>query len=398
MPATWSKTRGVAWKAELPGPSAATPVVAGDSVFLSSANPSKDQLLAHAFDRRTGRERWNKKLGTGVRRDKLSNYASPSPVTDGKLVVFFYGNGKTAAFDFGGRELWSRDLAKDFGEFAFGWTFASSPLLHGGRLYYQVLQRDVPVQGRGKTDGPNESYILAVDPATGKELWRHIRPSDAVAESREAFTSPVPHVVPGGGEELLVVGGDCLSGHDPATGSEIWRWGTWNPKRLGHWRLVPSPVAGGGVILACAPKREPVYAIKAGGKGQLTDAAVAWVSEAQPDITSDVPTPLFYQGDFFILSDLRKTLARIDPATGKAKWIVPTPGKAKYEASPTGADGRVFLMNFAGEVAVLNAADGAILEVIPMGEEGDDQTRSTVVVSGGQIFIRTNKKLFCVGK
>ncbi|MCC6352847.1 MAG: PQQ-like beta-propeller repeat protein [Verrucomicrobiae bacterium] len=398
LPATWSKTKNVAWRADLPGPSAATPIVSGEHVFVSSVDTAKDALLAMAFDRRSGSERWRRTVGTGISRDPKSNYASPSPATDGQLAVFLYGNGKTAAFDLGGRELWSRDLAKEFGEFAFGWTYAASPLLHDGRLYYQVLQRDVPVQGRGRTDGPIDSYILAVDPKTGKDLWRHVRPSDAVAESREAFTSMIPYRSPSGRAELLVVGGDCLTGHDPTNGDELWRWGTWNPKQIGHWRLVPSPVAGQGVILACGPKREPIYAVRADGKGRLTDAALAWTSQNQPDLTSDVPTPLFYQGDFFVLSDLRKTLARVDPATGKAKWIVPTPGRAKYEASPTGADGRIFLMNFAGEVVVVDADDGRVMEVIPMGEEKDDNTRSTVAVAHGQIFVRTNSKLFCVGR
>lgn len=398
LPAIWSKTENVKWVADLPGPSASTPIVSGDHVFVSSVDAATDTLLAIAFDRRTGAERWRKTMGKGISRDPKSNYASPTPVTDGKMVVFFYGNGKTAAFDFDGRELWSRDLAKDFGEFAFGWTFATSPLLYDNRVYYQVLQRDVPVQGRGRSGGPIESYLLAVDPKTGRDLWRQIRPSEAVAESREAFTSPIPYTSPAGRGELLVVGGDCLTGHDPATGRELWRWGTWNPKRIGHWRLVPSPVTGKGVILACAPKREPVYAVRADGKGNLNDAALAWVSGAQQDVTSDVPTPLFYQGDFFILSDLRKTLARVDPVSGAPKWIVPTPGRAKYEASPTGADGRIFLINFAGEVAILDADDGALLRVIPMGEERDDNIRSTVVVAQGQIFIRTNSKLFCIAK
>lgn len=398
LPTSWSKTENVLWGIALPGPSAATPIVSGDHVFVPSADAANDTLWAHAFDRRTGSERWRKRIGTGISRDRLSNYASPSPVTDGKVVVFLYGNGKTAGFDFSGRELWSRDLAKDFGEFAFGWTFAASPLLHGNRLYYQVLQRDVPVQGRGRSDGPIESYLLAVDPTTGRDLWRHVRPSEAVAESREAFTSPIPHMSPAGRGELLVAGGDCLTGHDLATGSELWRWGTWNPKRIGHWRLVPSPVSGMGVILACGPKREPVYAVRADGVGRLTDAALAWKSKDQPDVTSDVPTPLFFQDDFFVLSDLRKTLARVDPISGVPKWIVPTPGRAKYEASPTGADGRIFLINFAGDVAILDAEDGDVLHVIPMGEERDDQIRSTVAIAHGQVFIRTNSKLFCIAR
>ena len=396
LPATFSKTENVLWSAPMPGPSAATPIVQGDLVFVSSTGAEDKTLLALALDRRTGAERWRRKITDGTERDNLSNFASPSPVTDGHRVVFFYGQGDLEAFDVAGQPLWSRQLAKDYGEFAFQWTFASSPLLFDGRLYVQVLQRNVPVNGRGRAGGPIESYLLALDPASGRELWRHVRPSDAVAESRESYASPLPFTF-GGRTELLIAGGDCLTGHDPATGAELWRWGTWNPNKIPHWRLVPSPIAGDGVILACAPKRDPVYAIKAGGKGTLGDDAIAWTSDQQREVSSDVPTPLFYLGDFFVLSDLRKTLARVEPRTGKVKWLLETPGNAKYEASPTGADGRLFLLNFRGEVVVVDAADGRVTHRAEMGEPGDDRTRATVVAAGNQLFIRTNRKLYCVG-
>lgn len=394
LPATWSKTENIAWSVPLPGPSAATPIVSGRHVFVSSTDQETDTLLAMAFDRDTGRSLWRHVVGRGTTRDRLSNFASPSPVTDGQRVIFYYGNGQTVAFDFEGRKLWERNLCEDYGEFAFNWTYGASPLLHEGRLIYQVLQRNEPVHGRGRPNA--ESYLLAVDPATGKTLWRHIRPSDAVAESREAYSTPIPFDG-AGRKEILVVGGDCLTGHAAEDGHELWRWGTWNPRRIGHWRLVPSPVAGGGVILACAPKRGPIFAIKAGANGRLAQEDYLWNTEEEPDLTTDVPTPLFYQGDFFVLSDLRKTLARLDPATGKVRWKVPTPGRAKYEASPTGADGRIFLMNFAGEVVVFDAATGKQLQVIPMGEPRDDRTRSTIAVAHGRLFIRTNHRLYCIG-
>ncbi len=201
------------------------------------------------------------------------------------------------------------------------------------------------VDGRGFKDRENESYLLAMDPRTGKELWRHVRPSQAKAESREAFTTPIPFEHDGR-KELLVAGGDDITGHDPATGKELWRWGTWNPGRIGHWRLVPSPIAGDGIILACAPKKDPIYAIKAGGEGRLDDDSVAWVSRDTRDLTADVPTPAFYDGDFFVLSDPRKMLLRVDPQTGAVKWSVRTPGTDKYEASPLVADGKIYLINF----------------------------------------------------
>ena len=253
----------------------------------------------------------------------------------------------------------------------------------------------LPIYGQGRADRPIESYLLALDPATGQTLWRHVRPSDAVAESLEAFSTPVPFEVEGR-KEILLAGGDCLTGHDPETGRELWRWGTWNPGKIGHWRLVPSPVAGGGVVLACAPKGSPVYAIKAGGNGLLKDSAIAWKSDQKREISSDVPTPLFFENDFFILSDVRKNLSRVDPATGNVKWTVELPGRRKFEASPTGADGKIYLLNFSGEVVVVEAAKGAILSTIAMGEEGDDMTRSTIAVAQGQLFIRTNHKLWCV--
>jgi outer membrane protein assembly factor BamB len=237
-----------------------------------------------------------------------------------------------------------------------------------------------------------------LDPASGKTLWRHFRPSKARAESREAFTTPIP-LEYDGRVELLIAGGDALTGHDPETGKELWRWGTWNPERIPHWRLVTSPVAGGGVILACAPKRDPIYAVKAGGVGLLADDALAWVSTEQREISTDVPTPAFYDGDFFVLSDVRRCLSRVEPQTGKIKWTVETPGRTKYEASPLAADGKIYLMNFDGEVAMVNAGDGKLLKVIPMDrpEEGE-KVRASIVASDGQLFIRTARTLYCVGQ
>jgi outer membrane protein assembly factor BamB len=397
LPAQWSKAENVAWTVELAGPSAATPVIWGQHVFLPTTDAAAKTLHAMAVDRRTGKLLWSHKIADGIQRDRMSNYASPSATTDGQRVIFFYGNGDLAAFDFAGDRLWRRNLQSDYGDFAFNFTFASSPTLCRGRLYLQVLQREVPVHGRGRADGPIESFLLALEPATGKTLWRQARLSEARAESREAYSTPIPFEH-GGRRELLITGGDALTGHNPDTGQELWRWETWNPGRIGHWRLVPSPAGGAGVVLACAPKGGAVYAVKAGQSGSLSDSAIAWKTEAQRQVTSDVPTPLFYLGDFFVLSDLRRALARIDARTGAVKWQFETPGRSKYEASPTGADGKLYLMNFAGEVAVVEADKGQLLQVVPMGEPGDTTTRSSIAVAGGQLFIRTNQKLFCVGK
>ena len=394
LPADWSKENAL-WSVTLSGPSAATPAVVGDRVFVSTPDEHSRTLHAICLDRMTGKILWNNQVSEGWQHDEKSNFASPSPVADADRVFFFYGNGALAAFKHTGEPIWSRSITKDYGEFAFNWTFSASPTLFGGKLYVQVLQRNVPVHGHGRTDGPIDSYLLALDPANSKTIWRQVRLADAVAESLEAYTTPIPFEYQGR-KEILIAGGDCLTGHDPASGRELWRWGTWNPHKISHWRLVPSPVAGGGVVLACAPKGDPIYAIKAGGAGTLGDAAIAWQTSDQRELSADVPTPLFYGGDFFVLSDVRKHLSRVDPATGKEKWTIELPGFRKFEASPTGADGKIYLMNFGGDVLVVDAAKGGILSTISMGDAGDDMTRSSVAISHGELFIRTNHKLYCI--
>ncbi len=398
LPSDWSQTENIAWSVDLPGSSAATPIIQADRIFLSGLDAEKEVLLAMCFDRKTGKLLWKHDIAQGTSHDRRSTFAASSPVTDGKIVVFFYANGDLVCFDIDGNHQWARNLHKDYGPFAFQWTFASSPTLFNGKLYVQILQRDVPVRGRGLTDQKNESYLLALNTNTGDTLWRHIRPSQARMESREAYSTPIPSTI-NEKQQLLIAGGDALTGHDLETGEELWRWGTWNPRRITHWRLVPSPVGGDDIILACAPKNDPIYAIRPNGTGTLDDSAVAWISWDEEKVSSDVPTPAYYDSDFFVLSDLRKHLSRVEPRTGKVKWGIPTPGRAKYEASPLAADGKIYIINHDGEAAVIDAANGDILKVIPMDPTSSGEVvRASISAAQGQLFIRTTRKLYCVGK
>jgi outer membrane protein assembly factor BamB len=398
LPSKWSKTENIAWSADLPGAAASTPIVWDERVFLSGVDASRNTLQAMCFDRTSGKLLWCRDVAQGIRQDAQSTYANPSPATDGRLAVFFYGNGDLVCYDVAGERRWARNIQRDFGPFAFFWTFSSSPLLFDGKLYLQVLQRNVAIAGRGLKDRENESYLLALDPSTGQTLWRQVRGSQAVDESHESHTTPVPALY-GGQKQLLVAGGDALSGHDAATGKELWRWGDWNPSRAGNWPLIASPVAGEGVALVCVPKGQPLYAVKLGGSGTLGEGAIAWTTRRDRRVTSEVPTPAYYDGDFFVLSDTRNSLSRVDARTGKVKWAVPKPGSAKYEASPLAGDGRIYLMNFEGQVAVMSAANGKVLHVAAMDEPGDEErVRASVIAAHGQLFIRTTRRLYCVGK
>ena len=398
LPVQWSQNENIVWQVDLKGASGSSPIILGDRVFVSSIDQDRDMLVALCYGRTQGDLLWQQDIAKGIRRDRRSTYAAASPVTDGQRVVFFYASGDMVCFDMAGDRQWARNLHTDYGRFAFQWTFASSPLLHDGVLYFQVLQRDVPVGDRGFKDRTNASYILAMNPENGKTLWRQIRPSQAVRESLESFTSPLPFEV-NGKMQLVVAGGDDVTGHDLKTGKELWRWGTWNPKRIGHWRLVPSPVVGDNTVLVCAPKGDPIYGIRPDGTGTLSDSAIAWTSQANvKEVSADVPTPAFYDGDFFVLNDLRRHLSRVDPKTGAVKWSVETPGRDKYEASPLLADGKIYLINHAGHTVVLDASNGKILAQVDMDDpQGREVVRASIVASGGQLFIRTTRTLYCVG-
>lgn len=397
LPARFSKTEQVKWSVEMPGVGASTPVIWGDHVFLTCAK-APSESLALAYDRQTGKELWRRTF-PGFGQDDRSNFSAPSPVTDGERVSFFFGSGQMGCFDFAGKELWKRDICGEFGDFAFQWTFSSTPVLMAGKLFLQVLQRDIPVHDRGQAKP--ESFLLAMDPVTGRDIYRHVRPSDAVMESRESFATPLPHVA-SGRDELVIIGGDCLTGHDPATGTEIWRWGTWNPGKEPYWRLVPTPVAGGGVILACAPKGGPIYAVEEGLRGSHEGAAgVKWKSAPTKEVpvTTDVATPLFYQGRFYLVDHGRtRTLTCLEPSTGRIVYSQMLNSREKFEASPTGADGKIYLINHFGDVFVVQAGDEfKLLHSTEMGTSLKNITRSSIAVSQGCLFIRTDTHLYCVG-
>lgn len=401
LPSKFSRTEKVKWSAPMPGPAASTPAVVKGKVFVSSTDPESKKLLGICYDAATGKELWRKELGEGLSSDERSNFANPSPTADAEKVIFHFATGDTAALTHEGKEIWKKNLEKEYGKFAIQWTPASSPVLHKGQLFFQVLQRDTAFEfggvAKGNPDGKNDSYVLSLDAATGAEKWKVVRPAPAQAESLESFSTPMVYTHEGR-EELLITGGDCITGHDTASGKELWRWQTWNPTRISHWRLVPGPVAGAGVVLACAPKREPVYAFKLGGNGMLGEKDIAWISGDDvnsKDVSSDVSTPLFHDGVFYVVNSDRKSIHAVEPS-GKQLWERRLEGGQKLECSPTAGAGRMHLIDHRGKVTLLNLADGEIVHETDMGENNEKDIRSSIALADGRLFIRTNKTLFCI--
>lgn len=387
----------IKWKAGLPGASGATPAVWDDTVFVSSPDPSNNLNLI-CLNRADGKVKWQKVVGTGNVVVGKGNMASPSPITDGKTVFILTGTGNLAAYDFSGQEKWKRDLGKDYGKFAIMWTYGSSPLLYGGKLYVQVLQRTPAPDnypGLEGSGGDRASYLLALDPANGKTLWQHVRPTDARMESMESYATPVPHESEGK-TQLLLVGGNCLTGHDPATGKELWRGYGLNRKN-GEWmRIVATPVSAGPLAIACGPKQEPAIAFRTNLSGDVSETGVAWSFDEKQ--TPDVCTPAYYNGKLFLLNGDKRTLTCIDPKTGKKDWQGNLGYREDLRSSPTVADGKIYTISENGKVVICDA-DGANFKIISTYQfEDANPTRSSIAISNSQLFIRTGNALYCVGK
>jgi len=203
LPIRWSKTENVAWKTPLPGRSGATPIVWRDSVFLPSPDEEK-KLRLFCIDMNTGDVRWQKIVGVGDRETGKNNMASCSAVTDGKHVFALFGTGDMAAFDFAGNKVWQRRLPEEFGAFAVMFQYGASPLLWNGTLYVLLLQRNAPVYGHARDGRPERrSWLICLDPDSGKTLWRHERVTGAREEAMEAYTTPLPFSGPQGVSLIL---------------------------------------------------------------------------------------------------------------------------------------------------------------------------------------------------
>ena len=376
LPLKWTSTSNVAWKLPLPEWSGATPIVWGNSIFLNVAEGSA--LSLWCVDRKGPTVLWKAPLGGGNHREQKQNMSSPSPVTDGTHVYVMTGTGVLKGFDFKGNALWSRDIQREYGRFGLNWGYASSPLLHEDGLFVEVLHGM-------HTDDP--SYLLRIDKNTGKTVWKVERPTEALRESPDAYTTPAL-LQYGTTTEIVVSGGDVVTGHDPATGKELWRLNGLNPHNDTSYRIVASPVVAGGLIIA--PSRvNPVIAIRPGGRGDVSQSHKVWQFTRGPD----VPTPVSDGTHVFIITDSGIVYA-LNAKTGAVVWGPTRLKSGTYSASPVLADGRVYVTSEDGLTSVFAA--GPTYELLAENPL-DDYTLSSPAVSEGQIFIRTAKHLFAIG-
>jgi len=403
LPIRWSASENVAWKAPIAGVGVSTPIVSGDRVFVTSqigagvrregnhprlvqgadaaaqgeraletggaagTDPSKTFFLIEAFTRAGGTRLWDRRIeaeGSLTPVHEKHNLATPSPVTDGTLVFAWFGTGQVVALNRAGAIVWQRHLGKEH-PFDIQWGHGSSPVIYGDLL---ILLCDQPAR----------SYVLAVDKTTGKERWRADR-----GQGRSSYSTPL--VVEGAfGAELIVNSTERVDAYDPRTGAFLWHVG--EASRF----AVPSPVFHDGVIYASRGYRSgPYMAIKPGGRGDVNATQVLWrVPTGAPYVSS----LLYYDRIVYMANDVG-VLTAVDAASGERVWQERVDGV--FSASPVGGGGHVYFVSESGDTIVVKS--GRTPQVVARNGIGERAVASPAI-SNGQIFIRTDRHVFSIGR
>jgi outer membrane protein assembly factor BamB len=363
LPAKWAlgkdKSENIRWAVDLPGRGLSGVVVANGRVFVTACDgPEQRRLIVLCFDAASGKKLWQRSVlatgGTGCH--PKTCMAAPTPVTDGKNIFALFATADLVAYDADGNLLWYRSLTGDYPAITNQVGMAASPVLAPGLLV-------VPMDNSG------ESFLAGIDLKTGKNRWKVDRPRDI---------NWVTPIVRGG--EVLFQGADELVAYDLDTGKRTWGYAE------GRLSTIPSPTLGEkGEVLV--PGGELV-ALKPGAAGE--SPAVAWKSsKLRP---GGYATPLAYQGKIFSLNGAG-VLQCADAKNGKFLWDVRL--KAPISASPVAGDGRVYIVNEKGQTQVVKIGekDGVIEATNDIGED----ILATPAIADGAIFLRSDKRLICVG-
>jgi outer membrane protein assembly factor BamB len=400
LPTEWNIKTGqnIRWSTDIPGQGHSSPVVWGDRVFLTSvsrANPPALQLgdtgggtladdkVQHTWrvlclSVKDGSLLWSKDVYSNVPRASRhvkSSQANATPVTDGQMVVAILGSEGLVALDVQGRLKWRADLGVLnpglYRSPESEWGHASSPIIFENRVIVQV-------------DRHRDSYLAAFDLATGKRLWNVPR------VERPVWSTPTLHTV-GTQPELIVAGGEYVRGYDPRSGEEIWRF-----KNAAEVKMPTPFVAEGLIVLAGGYRGLPIYALRTGAHGDVSEAEnatsgrfLAWRSEPGGPYTT---TPVAYGDVIYALRD-EGILTTYDLKTGATLYRQRT--NTTHSASPIASDGKIYLATEGGEVMVLKA--GRTYELLTRNDVGAP-VMATPAIANNTMYIRTTSRVYAIGK
>jgi outer membrane protein assembly factor BamB len=383
-PLTWSETNNVKWKTPIPGEGDSTPIVWNDRVFILSAVPTGRKPAAPAssdapneiyqwvvicLDREQGRVLWQKTAREEAPhegRQQNNTFASASPVTDGQLLLAYFGSRGLHCYDFEGNLKWEKDFGKMKTRMGFG--EGASAALDGDTV---VVNWD--------TEG--DDFIAALDKRTGRELWRVPR------DEPTGWSTPLI-VEFGGRKQVIVNATKKVRSYDLATGREIWSCSGQTAN------AIPSPVAAGDMVyLTSGFMGSALQAIRLGRTGDLTGTdAVVWSHNKG---TPYVPSPLLTDNLLYVLSGNDALLSCFDARTGEVHFERERlEGLHGVYASPVSARDRVYVLGRDGACVVLRK--GPKLETLAVNKLDDDHTDASIALVDKELFLRTGHSLYCI--
>ena len=399
LPDEWSPDKNVVWKADVAGRGWSSPVVAGDRVVVTSVvsdghlpeqrkglyitdvkgkvQPGEHRWLVHCLDWKTGKTLWTREAAKGMPAAPIhlkNTYASETPVTDGERVYAYFGNVGLFCYDLDGKELWSRKWLAV--KTRMGWGMAASPVLYSERLFVV-------------NDNEDKSFLACLDKRTGKTLWE--------VERDEKSNWATPFVWQNDKRtEVVTAGSNRVRSYD-LDGKLLW-------ELRGMSEIsIPTPVSAHGLLYVTSgyvlDRKKPVYAIRPGAEGDISlnagETANKWVVWSLPQAGPYHPTPLVHGDYIYILYD-RGFLSCYEAKTGKTAYEKQRVGSATaFAASPWAAGERIYCLSEDGDTFVVKA--GPKFEVLARNGL-DDMCLATPALSRGSVLIRTQTKLYRIGK
>jgi len=425
LPERWSNTDNVVWAVDLPGRGWSSPIVFGDTIYVTTAVSAKvfkapstgifgndyvaelqkqglsnEEILARlrardlegpeesgdisymliAIDAKTGKTKWSREAHRGLPpggRHRKNTYASETPVTDGeRIYASFGGNVGIFCYSLDGTLLWKKTwppqpMYLDFGT-------ASSPAVHKGQV---IVLHD--------TDGG--SFLASLDVRTGRELWNVSRG----APQRMGSGWSTPFIWDNGARtEIVTLGRGAVVSYD-LEGRELWRL-------KGITQAQPTPVASGGLLYVATGSQgeasRPLFAIKSGASGDISlapnETSNAFVAWFQPRFSGYTPSPLVYRGRVWIVNN-NGVLQVADAKTGAEIFKARVGGGGQtFSSSPLASDGRIYLHSEDGDTFVLR--DGDTYDEIAKNTLGEMSLATPAPIAGG-LIIRTQTKLYRIG-
>ena len=403
-PLRWSGTQNIKWKAEIAGRGHSTPVVWEDRVFLTTAIPigappppptadpaaqesaggrrgrglggGSGSQREHRFDlisldRKTGKILWQQTANVAVPHEGVhstyGSFASNSPVTDGKYVWAFFGSRGIYCYDMQGKLAWKKDLGQMRMKLQFG--EGTAPVLDEGRLIITF-------------DHEGDSFIVALDKNTGKELWRTNR------DEHSSWSTPLV-LEHKGNKQVVVTASNKVRSYDLANGKLLWECAG-----LGA-NTIPQPVYQSGVVYVMSGFRNPkLMAIKLGKEGDLTGSdSVVW---SQTRGLSYTASPVLNDNKLYVLTDTGQ-VSCFNATTGEPYYQqTRLPRPYNFKASPVGAGGKLYLASEEGDVIVLKM--GEKFELLATNTMEDEFFIASPVIVEGEILLRGKNHLYCISE